>query len=103
MPLTSIAFLTFLKRRQDSLMSFQVKHFKKEIDLELYINILIDLIENREKPNERIQLEGIVKYHAKHCTKPMDACNCQSLILDKEDETNGGSDGNGNSHGSLSH
>ena len=47
-----------------------VKHFKKDTDVETYLIILIDLIENREDAEKKIILEGIVKYHLlKSCNK----------------------------------
>lgn len=33
-----------------------IKAFKKESDIEVYINIMMDLIETREKPESRYKL-----------------------------------------------
>lgn len=41
----------------------------------MYINILIDLIERRDNPEQRIKVEGILKYHHRNCTK-VDTCEC---------------------------
>lgn len=90
--------MKFINRRHEALSSYQVKNFKKENDLELYINILIDLIENRDKPSERIKLEGIIKYHSKYCSKPADLCNCQALIIDKDDDSGNGAGNTQQSH-----
>ena len=57
-------------------MRTPIKQFKKETDIEMYINILIDLIESREKPESRIRLEGILKLHVKNCNKSGDNCIC---------------------------
>ncbi|EAR83935.1 PAS domain S-box protein (macronuclear) [Tetrahymena thermophila SB210] len=97
-PFISVTYLMIINYRYNQLMSYQVKNFKKENDLELYINVLINLIENRDKPNERIQLEGVIKYHAKNCSKTADSCNCQQLILDKEDDNNGGGGNSSQGH-----
>lgn len=57
-------------------MKTPIKQFKKETDIEMYINLIIDLIENREKPPCRIKLEGLLKLHLKNCNKSMDLCVC---------------------------
>jgi hypothetical protein len=40
-----------------------VTDFKKDIDAEMYIVIIIDLIEHMEVTEQRILLEGILKVH----------------------------------------
>jgi hypothetical protein len=50
-------------------MKTNIKAFKKETDIEMYVNILIELIETRDRPESRIKLEGLVKLHLKGCTK----------------------------------
>jgi len=59
-----------------SLMKTNIKSFKKETDIEMYINLLIDLIENRDKADSRIKLEGVLKLHVKNCNKTGDNCVC---------------------------
>lgn len=64
-----------------------IKEFENDQDAEMFVIILIDLIENRTDPHNRIKLEGILKYHSKSC--PNDTCYCKELILDEtsdEDE-----------------
>ncbi len=62
-----------ITKRNKKYLEMTSKNFKKETDVEMYINILIELIENRENPEKRILLEGVLKYHMKYCTKP-DSC-----------------------------
>ena len=57
-------------------MKTSIKAFKKETDIEMYVNLLMDLIENREKPEARIKLEGILKLHVKYCNKSFENCCC---------------------------
>ncbi len=45
----------------------------------MYINIMIDLIERRDFPEQRIKIEGILKYHHKNCTKT-ETCECQKIL-----------------------
>ena len=57
-------------------MKTSIKAFKKETDIEMYINILMDLIETRDKAESRIKLEGVLKLHVKNCSKTGDNCVC---------------------------
>ena len=57
-------------------MKTNIKSFKKETDVEMYINILMDLIEDREKAEARIKLEGVLKLHVKTCNKTAENCVC---------------------------
>jgi hypothetical protein len=43
------------------------------------VNILVDLVEQREKANMRIKLEGVLKYHNINCTK-LETCFCHKII-----------------------
>lgn len=52
-----------------NLMKTSIKAFKKETDIEMYINILIELIESRDRAESRIKLEGVLKLHVKNCSK----------------------------------
>lgn len=52
--------------------------------------LLLRLIENREKPGERIVLEGVLKLHIRSCNKSTDHCNCVEIAQDdgkSEDST----------------
>jgi|NOAtaT_7_FD_contig_81_1162477_length_1234_multi_2_in_0_out_0_1 hypothetical protein len=40
-----------------------IKDLKKEDDVEVYVNQIIDLIENAEKDDYRILLEGVLRFH----------------------------------------
>ena len=48
-------------------MKSVVKDFTKDNDAEMYINVLIDLIEHKNEALNKIQLEGILKFHVKSC------------------------------------
>lgn len=70
-------------------MKTSIKAFKKETDIEMYINILIELIESRDRPESRIKLEGVLKLHVKNCSKSQDNCVCTFLAQDnlKDEES----------------
>lgn len=75
-------------------MRLDVKSLKKDVDIENIVNILISLIETRgrlissatwqliEKPEHRIQLEGMLKLHVKGCAKKEADCICYTLVKD---------------------
>ncbi|CAD8089671.1 unnamed protein product [Paramecium primaurelia] len=89
MPLISLVYFQLLTFRQQQLLKTPIKSFKKETDIEIYINHLMDLIENREILQSRIILEGVLKLHLKNCGKPSENCVCQQLVADnlKDEET----------------
>ena len=47
----------------------------------MYINIVLNLIENKEKTESRIKLEGVLKFHTKTCNKSKENCPCSELSL----------------------
>ncbi|KAL4466115.1 hypothetical protein ABPG74_004352 [Tetrahymena malaccensis] len=86
-PFISISIIFLMKYKESRVLSQTMKHFKKDTDFEYYLTLVIGLIENRSNPEDCIQLDGALKFHARYCTKVQDVnCNCQSLILDKEDD-----------------
>ena len=52
-PFVSLAYVQLLERREWQLLKTSIKAFKKETDIEMYVNLLMDLIETREKPPSR--------------------------------------------------
>lgn len=48
-PFVAIAFIKSLDYKTWGIMKMTVKNFKKDIDVENYVLILIDLIENKGK------------------------------------------------------
>jgi hypothetical protein len=62
--------------------------FTKDTDVEMYISLAIELIEAKNKPTERIKLEGIMRYHNKSCLR-QEQCFCWKIVqvdLDKIEE-----------------
>lgn len=51
-PFIAIAFIKLLDIKTWGIMKMTVKNFKKDIDVENYILILIELIENKGKINK---------------------------------------------------
>ena len=43
-----LVFITLINRRNNSYLKLTTKNFKKETDVEMFISILIELIEGRE-------------------------------------------------------
>jgi hypothetical protein len=58
-PFVSLAYVHLLDRREWTLMRTSIKAFKKETDIEMYVNLLMDLIETREKAPSRYTLDMI--------------------------------------------
>ncbi|CAD8137448.1 unnamed protein product [Paramecium pentaurelia] len=59
-----------------------ITHMKKDIQLEETVQEMIFLIENREKPINRMKLEGFVKLHQKDCLKSVEQCPCSLIHQD---------------------
>lgn len=64
-PFKALVYKMAINRRNWKYLELKVKEFKKDTDVEMYINVLMDLIENRERSEDRIKLEGLLKYQAK--------------------------------------
>lgn len=56
-------------------MEKSVRELAKDEDVEMYILIVISLIESRDNPESRILLEGLLKYHSKTCAR--ESCYCR--------------------------
>ncbi|KAL4450352.1 hypothetical protein ABPG74_009058 [Tetrahymena malaccensis] len=74
-------YRNIVHHRKSYFIQLSIKDFKKDEDVEVYVNVLIDLIESRENAESRIKLEGILKYHSKSC--PKDTCYCRQLLHDE--------------------
>ncbi|EAR98621.2 PAS domain S-box protein (macronuclear) [Tetrahymena thermophila SB210] len=74
-------YRNIVHHRKSYFIQLSIKDFKKDDDVEVYVNVLIDLIESREHAESRIKLEGILKYHSKTC--PKDTCYCRQLLHDE--------------------
>ena len=53
-PCTAYCFLKLQENRTTNIMKATIKDFKKDNDAEMYVNLLIDLIENKHEPLRRI-------------------------------------------------
>lgn len=80
---------SIIANRNWAYMKMSNRNFKKDTDVEMYLCVLIYLIETRNRPEQRIKLEGLLKYHQIQCQK-IDTCNCQKVYTDqagKDDDT----------------
>lgn len=59
-----------------------MKNLNKDTDVEMYLNTIFNLIENRDKPDHKMALEGLLKHHIKHCNKKDTDCVCYTLSRD---------------------
>ncbi len=59
MPLCCYTYLSFINKREENIISIPIKAFKRESDIEMYVNIIIDLIETREQPISRYDINII--------------------------------------------
>lgn len=67
--MVSNGYRMLIENRNQNITKIVGKNFKKDLDVEMYIIILIELIEDREKIITKINLEGVLKYHNRFCTK----------------------------------
>jgi len=82
MPFAAYATIHIIERRAVSFRQTILKNLNKDTDVEMYLNTIFNLIENRDKPDSRMALEGLVKFHIKHCPKKDTECVCYSLSKD---------------------
>jgi len=82
MPFFAYAVITIIERRKVIYRRLLIKNFQKDNDVEMYINVIFNLIQNRDKPQSRMALEGLLKYHVKHCNKKENECACYPLSRD---------------------
>jgi PAS domain S-box-containing protein len=87
-PFAAYSFLFMIERTKFSTIKKNVKNLKKDEEVEIYFNIVRELIEMREKDSYRIKLEGMLKYYSKNCTRPENEklCNELSYNIGKEDD-----------------
>ena len=62
-------------------MKTVVKDLQKPEDAEMYVNILIDLIEHKHETLNNIMLQGVLKFHVQNCIKGKE-CVCNELNAD---------------------
>ena len=82
MPFFAFAVITIIERRSVTYRRRLIKNFKKDVDVEMYINVIFDLIEHRDKPQSRMALEGLLRHHLKYCVKKENECACYALSRD---------------------
>jgi PAS domain S-box-containing protein len=82
MPFAAYAAIHIIERRAVSFRQVILKNLNKDTDVEMYLNTIFNLIENREKPDQKMALEGLLKFHIKHCNKKDTDCVCYSLSKD---------------------
>lgn len=82
MPFAAYATIHIIERRSVSFRQVILKNLNKDTDVEMYLNTIFNLIENREKPDQKMALEGLLKFHIKHCSKKDTDCVCYSLSKD---------------------
>ena len=61
LPFVVYTYYKLLVHHQDKLISISIKHLKKDEDVEIYINLLRNLIEQKENDLCKIKLEGLLK------------------------------------------
>lgn len=88
MPFAAYAAIDIIERRAVIFRQVILKNLTKDNDVEMYLNTIFNLIENRDKTDQKMALEGLLKFHIKHCSKKDTDCVCYSLHRDftKEEE-----------------
>lgn len=78
-PFIAATYVSICERRYDFFIRSDTKNFKKEEDMEMYMGVLIDLIENKHEPTSKVQLEGVLKYYTMN-SKTENRANSMKLI-----------------------
>lgn len=81
-PFAAFSFLYLIEKRKFSIVKVNVKNLKKDEDVEIYFNIVRELIEMRDKDSYRIKLEGMLKYYSKNSLKSENEKLCTELSMD---------------------
>ena len=75
--------------RKDYLVKMKIQDMKNDKDIEHFIYIIIKLIDKREKVDQFIKLQGILKYHRIYCKNENSSCPCENLYKNSNsDEEN---------------
>eukprot|EP01016_Furgasonia_blochmanni_P007672 TRINITY_DN13074_c0_g1_i1.p1 TRINITY_DN13074_c0_g1~~TRINITY_DN13074_c0_g1_i1.p1 ORF type:complete len:387 (-),score=108.36 TRINITY_DN13074_c0_g1_i1:34-1131(-) len=88
-PFTAYFTIEVMEKRRWRMMKTDIRQLKKDSDVEMYVNVLLELIEHKDKTEYRIQLEGVLKHHIRTCVRVKDGCTCTQLANDNDrDEDN---------------
>lgn len=85
-PICCYSVNEIMQKRRWKMMKTDIKQLKKDSDVEMYVNVLLELIEHKDNTECRIQLEGLLKHHIKTCTRVKDGCTCMILASDHSDK-----------------
>jgi PAS domain S-box-containing protein len=66
-PFACIAYVFIIEKRSFHVIKANVKGLKKDDDVEIFVNVLLSLIEKSEVDSNRIKLEGMLKNYQKNC------------------------------------
>jgi len=78
-PFVAYTYYILVMRQKWGEMRINVRKMKKVSKIERFINIACSLIENKEEPQKRIELEGLLRYHTRVCRKDSSDCLCSTL------------------------
>lgn len=68
-PFIAYGTIDIIQRRDEGYIKRTVKQSKKDTDIEMYVNIIFNLIETRDRPQSKIALEGLLKYYIRTYSK----------------------------------
>jgi len=75
-------YIIIVDARASYFRKLHIKNFKRDTDFEMYLLNIISLIENRDDPDKRMSLEGLLKFHIKFCNRDENNCACYPLARD---------------------
>jgi len=86
-PFVMYAYYTLIDYRRWRIICKDLKTSKKDVDIERWINIACDLVERRDSRHDRIELEGLFRFHAVWCGMTECSCHVQVYTLPREEDT----------------
>lgn len=80
-PFAAYAYYALFSRQRWGFMRINVRRLKSVRLIERHIYVVCEMIERIYHPQNRIELEGLLRYHTKSCRKSSDSCICHTLSL----------------------
>mmetsp|Transcript_28675 Transcript_28675/g.25656 ORF Transcript_28675/g.25656 Transcript_28675/m.25656 type:complete len:330 (-) Transcript_28675:1834-2823(-) len=68
-PFIAYGAIDIIQRRDNIFLRKTIKQFKKDTDIEMYVNVIFNLIETRERPHSKMALEGLLKFYMRNYQK----------------------------------
>jgi len=80
-PFVTFTYYIIFAQQKWQLIKANPKKFMKAYMIERYIIMASRLVEDKGHAEERIQLEGLLRYHIQTCKKTPEQCLCSTLSV----------------------